>query len=137
MRFVFADTSYWIALTSTFDRLHSQAVEMSKIVSESVLYTSEAVLLELLDGASARGLFERAKMSEFVEGLTYDSNIHIISVSAELFGRGLQLFKGRLDKSWSMTDCISMALCEELNITEVLTHDHHFVQAGFVALLRQ
>ena len=59
------------------------------------------------------------------------------SVPAELFGRGLQLFKGRLDKSWSMTDCISMALCEELNITEVLTHDHHFVQAGFVALLRQ
>jgi predicted nucleic acid-binding protein len=40
------------------------------------------------------------------------------------------------DKEWSLTDCISFLLMRERGIHEALTHDHHFEQAGFVALLR-
>ncbi len=40
------------------------------------------------------------------------------------------------DKDWSLTDCISFVVMHERGITEALTADHHFEQAGFVALLK-
>ena len=41
----------------------------------------------------------------------------------------------RPDKEWSLTDCISFEVMAELGLTEALTADHHFEQAGFRALL--
>jgi uncharacterized protein len=35
-----------------------------------------------------------------------------------------------------LTGCISFLVMEERNITEALTADQHFEQAGFVALLK-
>jgi predicted nucleic acid-binding protein len=56
---------------------------------------------------------------------------------------GLSLYQNRLDKGYSLTDCISMNTMHELEITEVLTHvsealprNRHFTQEGFVILLR-
>jgi predicted nucleic acid-binding protein len=40
------------------------------------------------------------------------------------------------DKSWSLTDCASFLIMEEMQITVALAHDRHFVQAGFQTLLR-
>jgi predicted nucleic acid-binding protein len=42
----------------------------------------------------------------------------------------------RPDKDWSLTDCISFVVMENQDITEALTADRHFVQAGFTALLK-
>ena len=50
---------------------------------------------------------------------------------------GLSLHVARMDKSWSLTDCISFYLMRERGITQALTTDHHFTQAGFEALLRR
>ncbi len=41
----------------------------------------------------------------------------------------------RLDKEYSLTDCMGMVICREYGITDVLTHDHHFAQEGFTILL--
>lgn len=40
------------------------------------------------------------------------------------------------DKSRSLTDRASFVIMEEERLTAALTHDRHFVQAGFQALLR-
>ena len=42
----------------------------------------------------------------------------------------------RLDKSWSLTDCISFEVMRSAQATDALTYDQHFEQAGFRALLR-
>jgi predicted nucleic acid-binding protein len=42
----------------------------------------------------------------------------------------------RPDKDWSLTDCISFVVMNAESISEALTGDEHFEQAGFVALLR-
>jgi len=52
------------------------------------------------------------------------------------FDRGVGLYSRRLDKDWSLTDCISFAVMDEFGLTESLTGDHHFEQAGFTILLK-
>jgi len=41
------------------------------------------------------------------------------------------------DKEWGMTDCISFIVMEDHGLTDALTADEHFQQAGFRALLRE
>ena len=47
------------------------------------------------------------------------------------------LFERRPDKGWSLTDCISFVVITDRGLTEALTGDHDFQQAGFRALLRR
>jgi predicted nucleic acid-binding protein len=49
----------------------------------------------------------------------------------------LLLYEARLDKGYSLTDCISMETMRYQGITDVLTNDAHFEQEGFHALFRQ
>lgn len=49
-----------------------------------------------------------------------------------VFDRRFDLYSQRPDKGWSLTDCISFVVM----IDRGLTGDHHFEQAGFLALLR-
>ena len=67
--------------------------------------------------------------------LKANPNITIVAASAELFERGCKRYADRPDKDWSLTNCISFVVMEEEEITEALTADHHFEQAGFNALL--
>jgi uncharacterized protein len=52
-----------------------------------------------------------------------------------LFQSGLALYKARLDKGYSLTDCVSMTVMQQAKIQEALTHDKHFAQEGFTILL--
>ncbi|HXH70688.1 MAG TPA: hypothetical protein VNI60_10205 [Pyrinomonadaceae bacterium] len=47
----------------------------------------------------------------------------------------MNLYQKRLDKGYSLTDCISMNICRERGIADVLTTDNHFIQEGFRVLL--
>jgi len=53
-----------------------------------------------------------------------------------LFQRGVDLFEQRADKAWSLTDCLSFLVMRAERLTDALTGDHHFEQAGFRALLK-
>jgi len=48
---------------------------------------------------------------------------------------GWQLYCDRLDKEWSLTDCVSIAVMERDQIKEAFTSDHHFEQAGFIKII--
>jgi predicted nucleic acid-binding protein len=41
-----------------------------------------------------------------------------------------------MDKEWSLVDCISFVVMTDRKLTDALTGDHHFEQAGFNALLK-
>jgi len=60
----------------------------------------------------------------------------VVPASTELVKAGLDHYRRRPDKDWSLTDCISFVVMQREGITEALTADHHFEQAGFVALLK-
>jgi hypothetical protein len=61
--------------------------------------------------------------------------VEIVHITEDLNEKGWALYRGRPDKDWGVIDCISFILMQERGITEALTGDHHFEQAGFIKLL--
>ena len=95
---------------------------------------TEYVLWEAVNSLSAPS--SRAKVPVLLARIRSDPNIEVIPASSELFEVGLQLHVQRPDKEWSLTDCISFVVMRQQKLTEALTTDHHFEQAGFSALLK-
>ncbi len=134
MKAAFADTSYYQALLNPKDNWHESARQVS-IAYRGTVMTSEYVLCELgalMSYGHLRGLF-----IELVNGLKSAPYVEIIPGSHYTFEKGLALFENRPDKDWSLTDCISFALMREMGLTDALTCDRHFEQAGFRAMLFQ
>lgn len=84
---------------------------------------------------SGRGPEPRAGAVGFIEQMRVDPNVTIVNLTPELFSAGLDLYRRRPDKEYSRTDCVSMVICGEREIAQVLTHDQHFAQEGFEILL--
>ncbi len=78
----------------------------------------------------------RRAVAAAVENICNDPCCRVIPQSSDQFSSAVHLFKQRDDKQWSLTDCASILVMQEEGIAEALTHDNHFVQAGFRALLR-
>lgn len=133
---VFLDTAYAIALVVEADQHHAAAVRLSlKIEAEKRrLLTTRAILLEI--GNSLARIGHRSSAIEILDALESDSMVEIVSLTEDLYRRGYDLFQTRRDKEWGITDCISFVVMQERGVTEALTTDAHFQQAGFVAMLR-
>jgi len=78
----------------------------------------------------------RRRAAELLQKIEEAPDIDVLPVNDDLYQRALRLFGNRTDKKWSLTDCSSFVVMQERGITEVLTSDHHFRQAGFVPLMR-
>jgi len=91
------------------------------------------VLTEFADGLAATST--RMRCADFVDWLRNDVDVEIVPATSDLFDAGLSLYRTQQDKSWSLTDCISFIVMKREGITEALTGDHHFEQAGYKALL--
>ena len=131
---IFLDTSYVLALVNTKDEFHSVAETLSDKITNRVV-TTEAILMEI--GNALAKVQWRSLSVDTIEDLRDDPEIEIVPVSSELFSKAFNLYKSRMDKDWGLTDCISFVVMKERKLTEVLTTDHHFEQAGFKALLRR
>ena len=134
MRIIFVDTSYWVARINPRDQWHQKALELSASLKDANLLTSETVLIELLNYFSGYGSEMREAVSLIIRSIFVDPSIRVAPTGA-FFEEGLILFESRPDKGYSMTDCISMRIMRKADVKEVLTHDHHFAQEGFIALL--
>lgn len=130
---LFADTFFFFAYLNTDDAAHREAEEYFDIF-DGELVTTEWVLTELADGLA--GTPDRQTFVDFHRALREDASVRIIPSSAELFAAAVDLYAQRSDKDWSLTDCISFVVMQREELTEALTGDRHFEQAGFRALLR-
>ena len=130
---VFADTFYFFALLNPNDQAHRTAVSYSETFAGE-LVTTRLVLVEFADGFSSTQ--NRLLASNLIRSIQIDPEFTIVPLSDGLFERGLDLFTNRADKNWSLTDCLSFCVMEELGITQALTGDRPFAQAGFVPLLK-
>ena len=130
----FADTSFYVAILNTRDEWHSLAVECSRQF-RGLLVTTDFVLIELGNWLSRSG--DRAAFVRLMAQLRSDPKTIIFPASRDAFDQGFDLYEHRPDKDWSLTDCISFTIMQRDGLTEALTADHHFEQAGFTILLKE
>jgi predicted nucleic acid-binding protein len=135
MRRVFADAFYWIALINPGDDWHLAARQIGLSLHTVTLITTEEVLIETLNFYASQGTEQRQRALRALQNILTNPSMDVISQTHEPFQAGIELYESRLDKGYSLTDCISMQTMRQLGISEVLTRDRHFTQEGFAILL--
>jgi predicted nucleic acid-binding protein len=133
---VFADTFYWAALTNIDDPANSRALNISRSLAPDKIVTTDEVLAEYLTFFAGAKPSIRDRAGRNVAALLDSLEVRIVPQSRETFLAGLQLYRARPDKGYSMVDCISMQTMRREGLTDALTNDRHFEQEGFRALFR-
>lgn len=134
MRTVFADAFYYIAVLIPTDDLHASAMRIARTLDDARILTADPVLTEVLAYVSERGPVARTKAVAMIDALRDDPSVTIVRQTADLFDAGLNLYRRRIDKGHSHTDCMSMIVCQQFDVIDVLTHDRHVAQEGFTLL---
>ena len=119
MRVVFVDSSFYIAF------VHARYV------------TSPAVILEVLAYFSRLGPRLRERAALLAERLIESSIVDVVALDEGLLRAAVDLYRRRLDKRYSLADCLGMAICRERRITEILSTDRDFETEGFTILLKR
>lgn len=133
MREVFADTFYFIALLSPSDTAHQRARSVTA-AQRSNLVTTAWVLTELANSLAKQGA--REGFLNTLDALASNPTAIVLGHAERLYDAGIELYRARPDKDWSLTDCISFVVMNERGISDALTADRHFEQAGFTAMLK-
>ena len=137
MRVIFVDSLYFIAMLFPDDQWHDAARRVvENLTGAERFVTTYDVLTEFLASASRSSPETRMRAVETVRDAVANDDITIVPQSADLFARGLELYANRPDKRYSLTDCISMIVMQDMDITEALTHDRDFESEGFIRLIR-
>ena len=137
MRRIFADTFYWVALANPNDAHHDKAKDLSEKLQPFVIVTADEVLGEFLGWLSKHGPKARQMAVDLVDAIQGNPNVRVMPQTRNSFREGLDLYRSRLDKQYSLVDCVAMSTMKQEGISEVLSNDKHFEQEGFTALFRQ
>jgi predicted nucleic acid-binding protein len=116
----FADTSFWIALSSKRDQHHQPAVAWNQFVTrtKSTIVTTEAVLLEWLNAMS--DVSTRRVAAESYLRVRADAGIDVVSIQAELLSSAIQLYRDRPDKSWGLTIRVQISCLSSFSTLKTL-----------------
>lgn len=133
MSLVFADAFYFVARLNRHDQHHERVVTFSREFRSQIL-TTDWVLMEVADALAKSEC--RSRIRDFTLHLRQASGCEVVPTSRELLDRALELYQQHEDKEWTLTDCVSFVIMRERGITEALTEDRHFVQAGFTVLFK-
>ena len=134
MQAVFLDTSYLLALELARDQHHARALQYQRSLAgkQPAIVTSSFVLEEIATFLNSRGFHSQAVAAG--NQILYSSDIQVVYVEETLLERSWTYFQQHTDKRYSLTDCTSFVIMDDLQISHALTFDKHFIQAGFKTL---
>ena len=132
---VFVDTSGFYALVAKGDSAHAAASAFLRRAAgkKRRFFTTDYVLDETATLLSARGL--RHLVAQVFEIVLNSKACAVEWMDPEKFSETRGFFSKRADQAWSFTDCFSFLVMRELAVSEALTKDRNFQEAGFSALL--
>lgn len=137
MKFTFADTQGWTALSNKKDQFHQRALATKNqlisqhtkfIISNFILDETYTLLLTRVGHAAA---------VEFGEMIRHTPSVEVIHITESIEEKAWQLFKRYSDKTFSFTDCTSFVIMQQLGIRDAFANDHNFEQMGFIILLKK
>ena len=129
------DASGLYALADHRDPLRARARHAiaTKIAAGSRLVLTDYILDEACTLAKSRaGSHAALQLLQLVEA---SAGFRIEWIGPDRFDVTKTYFRKHSDHDYSFTDCSSFVVMEELRLRDALTSDHHFVEAGFRALL--
>ena len=135
---MFVDTSGWAHFLDANQPLHSSAVAHvnSHLAQDKLLFTTNYIIMELVALLHSPLRISRLQVVDMVERIYASSFVEIVHIDPALDKAAWGLLRNRPDKSWSLADCASFAVMEQSGISEALTSDRHFEQAGYIRLLK-
>lgn len=126
------DTSGLLCCLDSSEERHATAIELYEAESQRI--THNYVFAELIALAQVRGV-ARQETIQLVITLASDSDVEVVWVDRLLHEEALKMLLAQTDKSYSLCDAVSMTLMAKRGISEALTTDRHFDQAGYRRLL--
>jgi predicted nucleic acid-binding protein len=135
---LFVDTSGWanlIDISQPFHSLSAKIYQNARSQKHKIITTSY-IVTELVALLSSPLRIPRPKAIAFIQSLKTSPYVEVIHISKEIDTKAWELLINRQDKEWSLVDCSSFIVMQDRKITESLTNDHHFEQAGFIRLLK-
>lgn len=131
---LFLDTGFVLAWFNRRDQYHEVARKLAgSFLACRELWTTEAILLEV--GAAFCSPGQRSIMTHLWDRFHSDPRCQLAAFNGVLLNRAMELFRNRSDKEWSLVDCVSFVVMTDEHLTDSLSCDQHFVQAGFRALM--
>ena len=134
----FVDTSGWGAWADRREQFHAQAVAAMEAVwqGQKQVVTTNWVLAELTALLTGPMRISKPRQIALLDAIRSDPGVLVIPVDASVESAAWQLWRGRPDKDWTAVDCASFAVMQQRGLTEAVSTDRHFEQAGFVRLLK-
>lgn len=127
---LFLDTGFLIALNAADDQYHKRAVEHWRLIGRTrLLVTTTYIVDEVVTFFNSRGRHQRAV--ELGTLLITSGWVELLHVDEDLFRAGWEYLVKHADKRFSLTDCISFVVMNQMGLQDALTFDAHFEQAGF------
>ena len=129
---VFTDTSAWIALCDKKDQFHQKAKAHLDILEreQAILITTNLIIHETAVLLSRRA--SRKAAVRFVETSYADRNISVIQSDYACEKKAYGYFKKYQDHDFSIADCVSFAVMNDMKIKRAFSFDAHFSIMGFI-----
>ena len=129
---VFIDTSGWLCFFDTNQTQHRfvrSSIE-HHIRQGGHFVTTSGVFDELIPLLSTRTRASRRHILDCVVKAQNLPRLEVIHITAKVHHAAFELLQARLDKEWSWVDAASFIVMQSRGLTQALTTDHHFEQAG-------
>lgn len=132
---VFVDASFLVATYNRRDYFHQRALEFDvALLNAREIWTTDAILLEVTATLSQPP--HRVAAVQVWRQFHGDAErCRTVEASTESLAEAMEMYRSRRDKAWSLADCLSFVVMEREGLSEALTSDQHFQQAGYRALL--
>jgi predicted nucleic acid-binding protein len=132
---IFIDTSGFYSLVVKVDSEHETAAGILNAAGKDKIpfITTDYVLDETATLLRARKL---SRLVGPIFDIVFASHACRIEwMDEERFRKTSAFFFKHNDQEWSFTDCFSFIVMKENKLSQSLTKDKHFTQAGFVPML--
>ncbi len=135
---VLIDTAGWACLFVQTEKHHltARAWFDEWFKPGAVMVTTNYILTELVALLTSPLRVARAQQFRYIDTIRSAPYVEVLHVGPDFDEEAWALLKAHPDKDWSLVDATSFVIMNERGITQALTTDRHFEQAGFIRLLK-
>ena len=124
---IFVDSSYYIAIADAKDQWHGKVIELSDHIENDLNVVSSFIISEVITEIVRRSGGKAAyNMYNY-----FTDNCEIIYIDRDLFVESMGIVL-KYDGTLSLADAASIAIMDNMKISEIASFDSDFDKVGFI-----